>query len=129
MIEIQHLEPHDPLPEGLPPRVVVLQRFDEDDPRRVVTEITLTGPPGRHEAARPSGADGTPMPLSDAIEAARKVAETEGLDRVYVLDRTAGRLEHDVIDHRGDHSFSDIALSDTNLDDGERGSDLRDRKP
>ncbi len=105
MIEIRRLDPHDPLPEGRQHRVIVLRRFDEDDPRRAITEITLTGAPGRSEVARPMRADGTPMSLDDAVAAAQKVAETEGIHEVFVLDRTAGQLEHDVIEHAGDHKL------------------------
>ena len=129
MVEIQRLDPHDPLPEGRGHRVIVLRRFDEDDPRRIVTEITLTGAPGQAEVARPVGTDGSPMSLEDAVVAARKVAESEGISRVFVLDRTAGRLEHEVAEHSGDHSFPGRPLDDTNLEEGEHGPDMRDRLP
>jgi len=129
MIEIRRLDPHDPLPEGRGRRVIVLRRFDEDDPRRTVTEITLTGAPGHAEVARPTRAEGSPMLLDDAVAAARNVAETEGIREVFVLDRTAGQLEHDVIEHAGDHSFTGMKLDDNDLDDGEIGADMRDRRP
>ncbi len=129
MIEIRKLDPHDPLPEGRGHRVIVLRRFDEDDPRRIVVEITLTGAPGRSEVARPTRADGTAMSLNDAIAAARQVAETEGVREVFVLDRTAGKLEHDVIEHAGDHSFAGKKLDDNDLEDDEKGADMRDRRP
>ena len=129
MIEIRMLDAHDPLPEGRGHRVIVLRRFDEDDPRRVVTEITLTGPPGRSEVARPTQADGTAMSLENAIAAAQKVAKTEGIREVFVLDRTAGKLEHDVIEHAGDHSFPGKKLDDSDLEEDEKGADMRDRRP
>ncbi len=129
MIEIRKLDPHDPLPEGRGHRVIVLRRFDEDDPRRIVVEITLTGAPGRSEVARPTRADGTAMSLNDVIAAARQVAETEGVREVFVLDRTAGKLEHDVIEHAGDHSFAGKKLDDNDLEDDEKGADMRDRRP
>jgi len=129
MIEIRRLDPHDPLPEGRGHRVIVLRRFDEDDPRRVVTEITLTGAPGQSEVARPAHADGSPMSLDDVIAAAQQVAETEGIREVFVLDRTAGRLEHDVIEHAGDHSFRGTKLDDMDLEEDEKGPDIRDRQP
>ena len=129
MVEIRRLDPHDPLPEGRGHRVIVLRRFDEDDPRRAVTEITLTGAPGRSEVARPTQPDGTAMSLDDAVAAARKVAETEGIREVFVLDRTAGQLEHEVIEHAGDHSFSGKKLDDSDFEDDEKGADMRDRQP
>lgn len=129
MIEIRRLDPHDPLPEGRGHRVIVLRRFDEDDPRRQVTEIILTDAPGHSETARPTGPDGRALSVEDATMAARKIAESEGISQVYVLDRTAGRLEHEVVEHGGDHSFPGKALDDTDLEDGEKGPDMRDRAP
>jgi len=124
-VEIRKLDPHDPLPEGRAGRVVVLHRFDEDDPRKIVTEITLTGPPGRPEVVQPVRADGTAMSLDEAVSAAQKVAESEGIGQVFVLDRTAGRLEHEVVEHAGDHSFPGKTLEDTDPKDGESGPDMR----
>lgn len=129
MIEIRSLDPHDPLPEGRSHRVIVLRRFDEDNPRKIVTEITLTGEPGRSEVARPAHADGSPMSLDQVVSAAQEVARTEGIDHVFVLDRTAGRLEHEVVEHGGDHSFPGKKLDDTDLEDGETGPDMRPRAP
>ncbi len=129
MVEIRRLDPHDPLPEGRGHRVIVLRRFDEDDPRRVLTEITLTGAPGHSEVARPVNADGIAMSLEDAVAAAQRVALTEGIGEIFVLDRTAGHLEHNVIEHAGDHSFSGKKLEDSDLEDDEKGPDLRDRQP
>lgn len=127
MIEVRRLDPHDPLPEGRSHRVIVLRRFDEDDPRKIVTEITLTGAPGQSEVARPAHANGSPMSLDQVIAAAQEVAKTEGIDQVFVLDRTAGQLEHEVIEHAGDHSFSGKRLDDTDPEDGESGPDMRPR--
>ena len=124
-VEIRKLDPHDPLPEGRVGRVVVLRRFDEDDPRKIVTEITLTGRPGASEAVRPVRADGAAMSLDEAVSAAQKVAESEGIGLVFVLDRTAGRLEHEVVEHAGDHSFPGKTLDDTDSEDGESGPDMR----
>jgi len=129
MVEIRRLDPHDPVPEGPGHRVVVLHRFDEDDPRRTITEITLTSAPGRPEVARPVQPNGTAMSLEDVVAAAQQVAETEGLHEVFVLDRTAGQLEHDVVEHAGDHSFPGKKLDDSDFEDGERGADMRDRRP
>ncbi len=124
-VEIRKLDPHDPLPDGRAHRVIVLRRFDEDDPRKIVTEITLTGSPGHSEVVRPADADGSAMSLDEAISAAQRVAESEGISQVFVLDRTAGRLEHDLIEHAGDHSFPGRALDDTDPEDGESGQDMR----
>ncbi len=129
MVEIRRLDPHDPLPEGHGHRVIVLRRFDEDDPRRVLTEITLTGAPGHSEIARPIDLDGTAMSLEDAVAAAQRVALSEGISEIFVLDRTAGQLEHNVIEHAGDHSFPGKKLEDSDLEDDEKGPDLRDRQP
>ena len=124
-VEIRNLDPHDPLPEGRPGRVIVLRRFDEHDPRKIVTEITLTGRPGHTEAVQPVHADGTAMSLDEAISAARKVAKSEGIGQVFVLDRTGGQLEHEIMEHAGDHSFPGRPLDDTALEDGENGTDMR----
>lgn len=129
MIEIRNLDPHDAVPDGRGHRVIVIRRFDEDDPHRIVTEIILTAAHGRTETAQPHEADGSSMTLDHAIAAARKVAETEGIGAVFVLDRTAGRLEHEVVEHHGDHSFPGRTLDDTDSEDGERGTDMRDRSP
>ena len=125
MPEVKHLDPHDPLPEG-GRRVVVMHRLDEDDPRHTHTEILLTGAPGRGEAVRPMRPDGTPMPLDEAVEAAKQVADSEGLHDVYVVDRTAGPREQEVLAAGGDHSVHMDALTDDDLEDGERGPDMRD---
>lgn len=127
MIHVRTLQPHDPLPEGH--RLSVLRRFDTDDPRRVVTEINLSVAPGRSQVVQPTQPDGTPMTLDDAIAAARRVAEEEGVTEVFVLDRTAGPLEHEVVEHGGDHGFDGRPLQDTDPEDGERGPDMRDRTP
>lgn len=124
-VEVRNLDAHDPLPMGQRRRVVVLRRFDEDDPRRIVTEITLSGSPGREEVVQPRREDGAAMSLDEAVAAARTVAESEGIGQVFVLDRTAGRLEHEVIEHRGDHSFPGKTLDDTDPEDGEAGPDMR----
>ena len=65
------------------------------------------------------------MSLDEAISAARKVAKLEGIGQVFVLDRTDGRLEHEIIEHAGDHSFPGRLLDDTVPEDGETGPDMR----
>ena len=122
MAELVMLEPHDALPDG---RVVtVMRRFDEDDPDRVVVEIALTGEHGRRETTRPVHPDGRPMGFEDAITAAREVADSEHLPRVFALDRTAGPLEQEVLAHGGAHDAKGRPLSDTDEEDGELGPNM-----
>jgi hypothetical protein len=125
MSEIVRLAPHDPIPSGPAKHVIVLHRFDEDTPQRTITMITLTGHPD--ETTRPVRPDGHPMELEEAIAAAQRVAESEGLSRVFVVDRTAGEREQDILQHGGDHSVNMEKLVDFDLEDGERGPDMRDR--
>ena len=125
MVEIRRLDPHAPLPEGLGRHVVVFSHFDEDDPRATVTEIILSNGPGGTEATRPVRADGRPMSFEEAVDAGRRVAESEGLDMVYALDRTAGTRERNVLAHGGDHAVDMDGLQDMDLEGGERGPDMR----
>lgn len=125
MTQIIRLAPHDPIPSRPGRHVIVLHRFDEESPRTTITTITLTGL--RDETARPMGPDGKPMTLDQAIDAARQVAESEKLDFVFVLDRTEGERERDILQHGGDHSVDGDKLVDFDLEDGERGPDMRDR--
>ncbi len=74
----------------------------------------------------PTGAGGRPMGLDEAIAAGRAVAKTEGLRTVYVIDRTAGPREREVLEHGGDHSADMEGLDDMDLEEGERGPDMRD---
>ncbi len=124
MIQVTTLAPHDPMPSGPQRHVVVLRRFEEDDPARTTIQILLTG--RTEESSHPHNPDGTPMHLDQAITAARKVAASEGLDRVFVLDRTGGPREHDILTHGGDHSIHMERLQDSDEEDGERGPDMRD---
>ena len=126
MIETIRLAPHDPIPSGPARHVIVLRRFDEDAPKQTVTQITLTGHPD--ETTHPVHPDGRKMGLEEAIEAAKEVAASEGLSRVFVLDRTAGERESDILRHGGDHSVHMEKLVDSDLEDGERGADMRDRR-
>lgn len=125
MAEIRRLDPHAPLPEGLGRHVIVFGHFDEDNPRATVTEIILTNGSGASEATRPVRPDGTPMGLDEAVDAGRRVAESEGLQLVYVVDRTAGAREREVLAHGGDHTVGMAELQDTALEEGERGPDMR----
>ncbi len=123
MAELVMLNPHDALPDGQV--VTVLQRFDEDDPDRVIVEIALSGEHGQRETTRPLHPDGRPMGFEDAIAAAREVANSEHLPRVFALDRTAGPLEREVLAHGGAHDAKGRALSDSNVEEGEQGPDMR----
>ena len=125
MTDIVRLAPHDPIPTGPGRHVVVLQRFDEDAPNKTVVSITLTGHPD--ETTHPVRPDGKAMGIDEAIEAAIKVAQSEKLSRVLVADRTAGTREQDILQHGGDHSIHMDALVDSDIEDGERGADMRDR--
>ena len=122
------LAPHDPLPEGTDRRVVLLRRFDEDNPDGTHVELRLEGGGRASEFAQPRDNDGRPMAWDAAIGAALRVAESEQLDCIYVLDRTAGPREQVVLQHGGDHSADMAALSDTDPEDDEIGSDMRDRR-
>ena len=127
MTDIVHLAPHDPIPTGPGRHVVVLHRFDEDEPKKTVVTITLTGHPD--QTTHPMRPDGHPMGIDEAIEAAKRVAESEKLSRVVVSDRTQGEREQDILQHDGDHSVHMDQLIDADLEDGERGADMRDRMP
>ena len=129
MAGIITLAPHDPVPAGPGRRVLLLRRFDEDNPRETVIELHLSGGGAPAEATRPVRPDGSFMQMADATEAAQAVADSEGLDTVYVLDRTAGPREQEILAHGGDHSVNMGALQDTDPEDGEQGADMRDRKP
>ncbi len=123
MADLVMLSPHDALPDG---RVVtVLQRFDEDDPDRVVVEIALVGKDGLRETTHPAHSDGRPMSFEEAIVAARKVADSERLPRVFAVDRTAGPLEQEVLTHGGAHDAKGRTLSDDDLEESEPGPDMR----
>ena len=124
MTEITTLGPHDPVPSGPGKHVVVLRRFEEDAPGGVTTQIILTGK--TEEVTHPRNPDGTPMHFDEAIKAATKVAESEGLHRVFVLDRMQGTREGDILRHDGDHSIHMDRLVDSDPEDGERGPDMRD---
>lgn len=124
MTETIHLAPHDPVPDGPGRQVVVMRRFEEDNPSVTTLEIVLTGRPS--QTTHPRRADGTPMTLPEAIEAACLVAAQEGVGRIYVIDRAGGEREHDILAHHGDHSVHMEALSDTDEEGGVTGTDMRD---
>lgn len=124
MTETTMLAPHDPMPSGPGRHVVVLRRFREDEPSQTEVQIILTGAP--EQSTHPRRPDGTPMGLDEAVVAARKVAASEGLGRIFVLDRASGPREQDILRHGGDHTVHMASLADTDEEDGERGPDMRD---
>lgn len=126
MAQIRTLQPHDPLPD--PPAIVVMRRFDEDDPRRLMIELITSHSSGAEETSQPVRADGALMDLEEAIEAARTMADARGFKLVHVVDRTAGPRERDILSHGGDHTVHMDQLDDMDLEDGERGPDMRDRR-
>jgi hypothetical protein len=119
-----YLAPHDAMPDGPDRTIVVLRRFDEDDPDKVSVQIILSGHP--EEVTHPHRPDGTLMHFDEAIAAARIVAEQEGIGTVHVLDRLQGPRERQVLRHHGDHAAGVAPLADDDLEDGVIGSDMRD---
>jgi hypothetical protein len=65
------------------------------------------------------------MSFEAAIQAARKVADEAGIAAVQVLDRTAGPRERDIQQHGGDHTIHMDRLDDDDMEEGERGPDMR----
>ena len=103
----------------------MLRRFGEDDPNAVITEIAFSTPqpvsiPAVHH-------DGSLMSLDEAVKLAVTESRTRGLARLYVVDRTAGAREQEVMHHLGDHSTGSALLSDTDEEDGVTGSTMLDR--
>ncbi len=119
MTETIRLSPHDPVPD-YGNHALVLRRMGEDDPNAVVTELVFYG----------AEASTTPLP-SGNLEAIVKLAHGEaarrGLKTLYVVDRTAGKLEQEALHDHGERNFVGDALEDTDPEDGESGADLRDR--
>ena len=125
MPETIWLDPHDPLPDGLR-HVVVLRRFAEDDPRRTEVEIIVVHGPDRTRAMRPATVGDHVLSLTEAAREAEAIAAREGFTHVYVIDRTAGPRERDVLAHGGDHTVHMDGLEDSDVEDGELGPDMRD---
>lgn len=125
MAQLRELEPHDPLPDG-GRYVTVLQRFDEDNPKRVVVEVAFSDGRGGRDTTHPARPDGQPMSFREAIDAALAVADSEGVAEVHAVDRTAGPLEHRIIEQGGVHA-TEGPLDDDDLEEGEHGPDMRDR--
>ena len=127
MAETRWLNPHDPMPD-YGHHVVVMRRFDEDDPHKTVVEVTLTHAGAMAERTHPVHPNGAPMSLEEAITAANLIADEQGIAAVQVIDRTAGPRERDILQHGGDHSIHMGRLDDTDMEEGERGPDMRDRR-
>ncbi len=124
MVETIRLAPHDPVPD-YGNHALVLRRMGEDDPGAVVTEIVLYG---AESATLPAiTRDGQPMSLDQAVQAAEGEAERRKLSRVYVVDRTAGKLEQEALHDHGERNFAADTLEDSDVEDGEQGTDVRDR--
>jgi hypothetical protein len=124
MAQTIRLAPHDPVPD-YGDHVLVLRRMGEDDPNAVVTEIVFYG---SHPATLPAvGADGHVMALEEAVSAAEAEAARRKLSKVYVVDRTAGKLEQEALHDHGSRQFAQDILDDTDAEDGVTGADIRDR--
>jgi hypothetical protein len=120
--ELRRLDPHDPLPES-GSYVLVIRRLAEDMPEGTRTEIlraTGRGLPEEEIVAPDLG-------FEDAIRAGQDLARRHSIRMVYAVDRTAGPREQEVLQHHGDHSFPADTLEDTDPEDNERGTDIRDR--
>ena len=125
MATLLSLDPHDPVPET-GRFILVLQRFGEDDPQvRVVEFIESDGVHARSRLAL--APDRRPLGFAEATEAALARALNEAIDTVYALDRTAGPREQIVRSHHGDHTVAMEGLADSDAEDEEPGTDIRDR--
>ena len=125
MTRIIDLAPHDPLPGG--PAIVLLRRFEEDDPRRVMMEIIALDAHHTESNARLTDAGGHPPSWEDATARAIEAAEKAGVEVLHRIDRLGGDRERAIEAHDGDHSIETETLDDFDLEDGATGSDMRDR--
>ena len=124
MTAIRRLGAHDPLPGGH--SVVLMRRLAEDDPAGIALELLVTNPDGSEETETLLGHDNQALSLEAGVTVAMKRAEGEGLRRIWLVDRTAGPREGEVLAHGGDHSFPGETLDDDDLEEGEHGPDMRD---
>ncbi|MBV8397433.1 MAG: hypothetical protein JOZ17_01680, partial [Acetobacteraceae bacterium] len=69
----------------------------------------------------------SPTTVQETLQMARESAEREQLKPIYIIDRLAGAREREILRHHGDHTINMGELDDFDLEDGERGSDMRDR--
>ena len=126
MAELRLLKPHDPVPEG-GRYMLVLRRFGEDAPQVAVTEIITSDGRDPPEMQTALLANTEQMDFRQAVQQARAEAERRGFGVLYAVDRTAGPQEHAVLEHGGDHTVGMHHLVDTDREDLEQGTDIRDR--
>ena len=126
MTEIRTLQPHDPLPDG--PAVVLMRRFEEEDPIRSMIELIVIHKNQSEETSRLLTETGEPLDWDAATALAETQAREAGIHQVYHVDRTAGPREREIAEHGGDHSVAMNTLDDDDLEEGVVGSDMRDMK-
>ena len=125
MPKVVDLAPHDPLPDG--PALVLLRRFEEDDPRQIMIELVALDDHRTESNARMTEAGGATPSWEQASERASRIADEAQLPTLYRIDRTAGPREQEVVAHDGDRSADMDGLQDSDLEDGEPGPDMRER--
>lgn len=128
MAEIRMLDAHDAMPEGKGRHVIVIKQFHEELPAQTVIQMILSRGEGPDEITEPVHADGRKMGFDEALRAARAVADSENIHFVYGIDRTQGPREKAVLAANGDHSVGVDKLDDFDLEEGERGADMEDRR-
>ena len=128
MAEIRMLDAHDALPDGKGRHVIVIKQFHEDSPQQTVVQMILSYGEGPDEATEPVHADGRKMSFDEALRAARAVADSENIHFVYGVDRTSGPRESQVLAAGGDHSVGSEKLDDFDIEEGERGADMDERR-
>ena len=119
------LEPHAALPDG--PAIILMRRFEEDDPHRMMMELIVIHANQSEETSRLLDAQGMPLGLDQARERAARQSAESGISALYEIDRTAGPRERVITAHDGDRGAELDGLSDTDDEDGVTGSDMRDR--
>ena len=119
MTETIRLSPHDALPDDKS-HILVMRRFAEEDPARTEIEVSRSSGGFSREGVNVKGES-----LEQVVAEAHGIAAREGLKRLYVIDRTAGVREQEVLASHGDHSVHMEDLQDTDPEDGEQGSDMR----
>ncbi len=124
MTETRMLQPHDPLPDG--PAVILMRRFEEDAPTRVMMELIVIRADQTETNSRLLDEDGAPLSWEAAGAQAGEAAKAAGLHLLYHVDRTDGAREQEILAHDGDRSVDGEGLDDDDLKEGEAGSDMRD---
>ena len=126
MTEIRTLQPHDPLPDG--PAIVLMRRFEEEDPIRSMIELIVIQKNQSEHTSRLLTEGGEPLAWDEAAAQAEALARDAGIHHVYHIDRTAGPREREIAEHGGDHSVAMETLDDDDLEEGVAGNDMRDMK-